>query len=312
MSAVAPEKSNEIVITRTVRAPIQRVWQMFTRPEHIQHWWGPNGFTNTIFEMDVRVGGLWRYIMHAPANADGSPGINYNNWIRYTTITEPTFMAYEHGGDDPDHAEFNTTVTLQDLGDQTQVTLRIILESEAQRKALAEFGAIEGGQQTLARLDAYLTTTGKPNELIITRTFDAPRELVWKAWTDPKHALNWWGPSHHPAVNVMWDARSGARWRNCLRSVETGDLLWHGGEFREVVEPELLAFTFAWEETGERGIENLITITLTENHEKTTMVLRQTPFQSLFEQEGHNEGWNSTFDRLADYLAQRLNHIQPK
>ncbi|CAH1082971.1 SRPBCC domain-containing protein [Candidatus Nitrotoga sp. 1052] len=106
---------------------------------------------------------------------------------------------------------------------------------------------------------------------------------MWKAWTDPKHALNGWGPSHHPAVNVMWDARSGARWRNCLRSVEAGDLLWHGGEFREVVELELLVFTFAWEGTGKRGLENLITMTLTENHGKTTMVLRQTPFQSSFE-----------------------------
>jgi uncharacterized protein YndB with AHSA1/START domain len=117
--------------------------------------------------MDVRVSGLWRYIMHAPANADGSPGTNYNNWIRYTTLTEPTFMAYEHGGDDPDHAEFNATLTLQDLGDQTQVTLRIILESAVQRKAMAEFGAIEGGEQTLARLDAYLTSTGNPTERLL-------------------------------------------------------------------------------------------------------------------------------------------------
>ena len=53
---------NEIVLTRIVNAPRPRVWQMFTQPEHIQHWWGPNGFTNTIFEMEVRVGGLWRYL----------------------------------------------------------------------------------------------------------------------------------------------------------------------------------------------------------------------------------------------------------
>ena len=65
---------NEIVLTRIVNAPRQRVWQVLTRPAHIQHWWGPNGFTNTIFEMDVRVGGLWRYLMHGPAGADGADG----------------------------------------------------------------------------------------------------------------------------------------------------------------------------------------------------------------------------------------------
>lgn len=94
--------------------------------------------------------------MHAPANADGSAGMSYNNWIRYTTVTEPRFVAYEHGGDDPDHAEFNATMTLQDLGEQTQVTLQLILLSAEQLQKLAKFGAIEGGEQTLARLDAYL------------------------------------------------------------------------------------------------------------------------------------------------------------
>lgn len=140
--------------------------------------------------------------------------------------------------------------------------------------------------------------TVEPTELVISRTFDAPRALVWQAWTDPKHALSWWGPSHHPAIEVAWDARVGGRWRNCLRSTETGDLLWHGGEFREVVKHERLVFTFAWEETGERGMETLVTVTFVEAQDRTTMTLRQTPFQSSIEQAGHNEGWNSTFDRL--------------
>jgi uncharacterized protein YndB with AHSA1/START domain len=137
------------------------------------------------------------------------------------------------------------------------------------------------------------------NELTITRTFDAPRALVWQAWTDPKHTMNWWGPTHHPAIEVAWDARVGGRWRNCLRATETGDLLWHGGEFHEVVKHERLVFTFAWEETGERGMETLVTVTFTEHADKTTMVLHQVPFQSGAERDGHDEGWNSTFDRLA-------------
>lgn len=143
------------------------------------------------------------------------------------------------------------------------------------------------------------------SSLNITRVFDAPREMVWMAWTKPEHALHWWGPKHHPAIDIEWDARPGGRWRNCLRSVETGEPLWHGGVFREVVAPEKLVFSFAWEEPGERGLETVVTVTFTETDGKTRMVMHQVPFQSITERDGHDEGWNSTFDRLAEYLEHR-------
>lgn len=143
--------------------------------------------------------------------------------------------------------------------------------------------------------------------LTITRIFDAPRKLVWEAWTKAEHALHWWGPKHHPATNIAWDARPGGRWRNCLREVGTGKLFWHGGMFREVAEPERLVFTFAWEEPGERGMETLVTVTFSELEDKTRMVMHQAPFLSLTEHDGHDEGWNSTFDRLAGYLQEQTN-----
>jgi len=139
--------------------------------------------------------------------------------------------------------------------------------------------------------------------LTIARLFDAPRELVWRAWTDPKHAINWWGPRDYPAREVEMDVRVGGRWRHCLRSTETGADLWHGGVFREVVPPERLVFTFAWEEEGERGIENVVTITFTAQGKKTLMNFRQTPFQSAEERDGHQGGWGSAFDRLDDLFA---------
>ena len=146
------------------------------------------------------------------------------------------------------------------------------------------------------------TATQDTLGLTISRTFDAPRSLVWEAWTRPEHALRWWGPKHHPAIKTEWDARPGNRWRNCLQSVETGEPLWHSGEFREVVKPERLVFTFAWEESGERGLETLVTVIFTERSGKTEMTLHQVPFQSLGERDGHDEGWNSTFERLNEYL----------
>lgn len=145
---------------------------------------------------------------------------------------------------------------------------------------------------------------GQKLELTVTRVFDAPRALVWRAWTDPAQLMKWWGPTHHPATHLEMDVRPGGVWRNCLRSVETGNELWHHGVFREVVAPERLVFSFVWEEEGERGIENLVTVTFEETGGKTRLTLHQVPFVSVGERDGHGEGWSSSFGRLNDYLEQ--------
>jgi uncharacterized protein YndB with AHSA1/START domain len=139
--------------------------------------------------------------------------------------------------------------------------------------------------------------------LTITRVFDAPRELVWKAWTNQEYAKHWWGPRHHPSTHVEIDARVGGAWRIRLTGVETGRELWHGGVFREVVAPERLVFTFKWDEEGERGEENIVTITFAEEGGKTRMTFQQSPFVSLEERDGHTEGWTSAFGRLDDALV---------
>ncbi len=141
-------------------------------------------------------------------------------------------------------------------------------------------------------------------ELVVTRVLDAPRELVFKAWTDARLAKNWWGPRDYPATELEMDARPGGVWRGRLRSVESGQELPLGGVFREVVAPERLVFTFAWEEEGERGLETLVTVTFAEEGGKTRMTFRQVPFQSVEERDGHRGGWSSSFDRLAEYVAQ--------
>lgn len=140
-------------------------------------------------------------------------------------------------------------------------------------------------------------------ELVITRVFDAPRPLVFKAWTDPGHAIKWWGPRGYPATHLTMDVRPGGAWRACLRSRETGKELWHRGVFREVVAPERLVFTFAWEEAGERGLETLVTIAFADEGGKTRMTFRHGPFQSVAERDGHRGGWTSAFDRLDERLA---------
>lgn len=141
-------------------------------------------------------------------------------------------------------------------------------------------------------------------ELVINRTFNASREIIFNLWTDPNHVVKWWGPKHHPATEMTMDVRPGGKWRACLRSVEDGKELWMNGVFREIQKPERIVFTFKWEEEGERGIETLITIKFTEANGMTEMNFHQVPFQSSGEREGHQEGWMSTFDRLNEFAVQ--------
>jgi uncharacterized protein YndB with AHSA1/START domain len=154
-----------------------------------------------------------------------------------------------------------------------------------------------------------MTTTavegGPPDRaLVLTRVFDAPAALLFEVWTDPRHLMAWWGPRRHPVAQMEMDVRPGGAWRGCLRSSENGEELWQRGTFREVAPPHRIVFTFVWEEAGERGLETLVTVTFADEGGKTRMTLRQTPFQSVAERDGHGGGWSSSFDRLEDHLAQ--------
>lgn len=142
----------EIVIRRHVAAPRERVWAAFTQRDQVDRWWGPKGFTTTTHEMDVRVGGLWRFTMRGP------DGTEYPNWIRYREVVRPERLAYDHGGGEPGgEPEFKATVTFEEEDGGTQVTLRSVFPTaEARDHVVREFNAIEGGQQTLARLAAQV------------------------------------------------------------------------------------------------------------------------------------------------------------
>ena len=99
----------------------------------------------------------------------------------------------------------------------------------------------------------------RPMGLTLTRIFDAPRALVWAAWTDPEHLANWWGPVEYPATSIDMDVRTGGRWRNCLHGVHDGRDLWQNGVFIEVTPPERIVMSFVWETHGERGIPDTTT-----------------------------------------------------
>jgi len=140
-------------------------------------------------------------------------------------------------------------------------------------------------------------------ELLITRVFDAPRARVWQAWADPEQMKQWSAPRGFTIPVSEGELRPGGKWRACMRKPDGTDL-WLGGVYREVIEPERMVFTHAWDDqNGKPGPETLVTVTFIERGGKTEMNFRQTGFDSAGERDGHAGGWSECFDRLDEILA---------
>ena len=153
-SSAQPDTADrEIVITRVFAAPRLLVFRAWTDPEHLPQWLGPKGFTNTTLSIDVRPGGMWRFIMHGP------DGVDYPNRIVFNEIVPPECLVYTHDNDVDGEAAnaFQVTVTLAEQGVQTVLTSRMLFPSAAARQQVVdEFHAIEGAHQTMDRLAAHL------------------------------------------------------------------------------------------------------------------------------------------------------------
>jgi uncharacterized protein YndB with AHSA1/START domain len=144
----------EIVIEREFNAPRELVWEAMTNPQHVVKWWGPRGFSTTIEEMDFRVGGVWKLVMHGP------DGANYPNHHMFKEIVKPERIVFSHGGRREGGPGISSvaTWTFDAVGSgRTKVTIRMVFPSAADRDfVVKEFGAIEGGKQTLERLAEHL------------------------------------------------------------------------------------------------------------------------------------------------------------
>ncbi|BBH24872.1 activator of HSP90 ATPase [Paenibacillus baekrokdamisoli] len=142
--------NNELLVKRVLNAPRELVYQTWTDPEHLPHWWGPRGFTITTHEIDVRPGGVWHYIMHGP------DGVDYDNKITYIEVINPERLVYSHGGDGEDE-QFRVNVTFAVQNNKTELTMQSIFKSAAELEmVIKEYGAIEGAKSTLDRLEEQL------------------------------------------------------------------------------------------------------------------------------------------------------------
>lgn len=151
-------------------------------------------------------------------------------------------------------------------------------------------------------------------ELVIARIFDAPRELVWRAWTQPEHFMRWWGPKAFTAPACKMDLRVGGTYLTCMRSPEGKDY-WSTGTYKEIVAPERLVYTDSFADAdghvvpasyygmpGDLPLEFQVTVTLEDLGGKTKLTLRHAGMPAGEGQDLAGAGWNESFDKLAESL----------
>ena len=321
-TASALTVDRELVISRVFEAPRELVWRAWTEPQHIVKWWGPRGFATTIEAMDVRPGGERRHVMHGP------DGAAYPNHTMFKEVLKPERVVFTNtGGKTKQDVQFESTWTFEDLGGKTRVTIRMVFATAQECERVArEYGAVEGGHQTLARLSEFLQafeaelespSGGRQKkeqmalteqELVLTREFNAPRALVWKAWTEAKHLAQWWGPRGYKNPVCEVDARVGGAILIHMQAPD-GTVFPLEGEFKEVAAPERLVFTErligknAASDQSDLLFELLNIITLTEHGRKTRVEVRSQVVRASVLTDGMAAGWEECLERLEAFVT---------
>ena len=301
--------THEISMTRLIDAPRERVFDAWTNPASLNEWWGPQGFTNTTERIDVRPGGVWQFVMHSP------DGTDYPNRIAFEEITKPERITYSHGEDEDKPREFHTTVTFEDLGGRTRLTMRMVFASAELRQEALKFGAPEGGHSTVDKLAEFVAAAGGERRLVMTRIFHAPLDAVWRAWTDAEQIKQWWGPEHFTAPVVHIDFREGGKYLYAMRDPEGNDY-WSTGKFVAIAPLSRIVYTDSFAD-AEGNVIPAATYGMGENYpDETTVELTfedigdgrtrltlvgQAPAGEMAEMA--RAGWSTSLDKLAKVVA---------
>ncbi|HSY76479.1 MAG TPA: SRPBCC family protein [Bacteroidia bacterium] len=301
--------NREISISRILNAPRELVWEVWTDPKHIDKWWGPIGFSTETHEMKVQQGSKWLCTMHGPN------GMDFHNEFTYTEVVKPELIVYTHA-----EPTFTATVTFENFAGKTKLTMCMVFDSvDVFNSVVKEHGAIEGQVQTINRLEALLAEMQPREEFTISREFKAPRELVYKVFSQAEHLAKWWGPPG-ASINVKsLNFSPGGMFHYSMQS-PMGEM-WGKFVYCEMTKPERVVFISSF--SDEKGgvtpnpfmpnwpLETLNIMTLTEHDGKTTLSMRGGPINATEEQMNvfnsmhgsMQQGFAGTFNQLDEYLS---------
>lgn len=309
----------EIVISRIINAPQALVFDVWTDPKHIGEWWGPNGFTITTHRINIAPKGVWQFIMHGP------DGTDYPSRIIFTEIVRPERLAYDHdSGEENDPGKFSSVITFENMGDKTKLTMRAIFASaEVVKMVVEKHNVLEGGNQTLSRFEEQLakkySQPDEENEFVISREFNAPRELVFKAFTEADRLAQWWGPKGFTMEHVDLDLRPGGRFHYCMKA-GNGMEMWGLFVYHEITKPERIVFINSFSDKDGNivrspfhavwPLEVMNILRFSEHDGKTMLTLSGGPYNATAEETkafienrgGMHKGFSGTFEQLDEYL----------
>ncbi len=309
----APQK-RDVVIERVLNAPRERVWKAWTDPTEMRRWWGPQGFTTPTCKVDLRVGGAYIYCMRSPEGKDYWATGTYREIVPQRKLVMTDSFADEKGNVVPatyygmsaeTPLEMLVTATFEDAKGKTKLTLRhagfpVGLDSE---------GAQQGWSESFDKLAEVL---GKPTmfgtlsdrEIRMERVFDAPRERVFQAYTDPKLIPLWWGPRRYATIVDKMDVRPGGAWRYINRAADGTEFAFRG-VYREVVRPRRLVSTFEFEGVPGHIVVDTATFEDLGGKTKVTVTSRFETAEDLAQmlQSGMEEGATESWDRLEELVT---------
>jgi uncharacterized protein YndB with AHSA1/START domain len=305
--SVDTKADNVVVFTRVIDAPRSLVYQMWTDPRHVVHWWQPKEFSRPTMDfMDVKVGGGFRVTMPHQS------GVNATAYGTYDTVDPQRRLAYADFCDWDGKLVHNAHITVDfaDEGAKTKLTITGVFEWLPDRgaewtEAMMKRGWYDGWDANMTLLEGYAkraSAAAAVPALTMMRTFDAPRALVFKAWTDAKQLAIWWGPHTFTNPHCQTDPRVGGKIRVCMRSPE-GHENWMAGEFEVIDEPRLLVFTAGLElPDGTMGFNIRNTVTFEDVGGKTRLTLHAQVIEinnwDLKDFDGMEEGWSQSLERL--------------
>ncbi len=302
------EKNNtadrELILNRTVHAPISLVWEVWTNPNHLKNWWGPDGFSNTITEMNVSPNGHFDLIMHGP------DGTDYKNHSIYREVIRHKKIVYEHISG----PRFIATIEFTPKGDQTDLRWHMLFESKEQFiQVVKTFKADEGLKQNIEKLIGYLEVH---KEFCIERIFKAPIEKVFDAFASAEALTRWWGPVGHALSVKTFEFKPGGKFIFAMEGYDACGLF----EYTVIDRPHTIQYISSFsDEKGNKckapfpidfPMDILNTLSFTEKNGVTTLRLQGHPiaatssqnetYQSM--QDGMQSGFGGTFDQLDRYL----------
>jgi len=319
------DPNTTLQISRVFDAPRDLVFKVWTDPTHMMHWFCPKEFKSLFVDMDLRIGGKYRFGMMSPSGKTHIAGGVYQEIetperLVYTHVWEQTCAdACEEKESELHGVETYITVDFIEQGQKTLVNFM----HDGLPDAETVLSHTQGWTSFLEHLGSYIDGRSEAGseELVITRSFDAPRDLVFKVWTDVAHLAKWWGPKGAKMKHTALDLKPGGTFHYCMEF--GGSEMWGKFTYRDISAPERLIFISGFSDKDGNmtkapfpGMEDKFPLevlniwTFEEKDGKTLATGRALPFNASQEQRDFFKGMNASMqggnkgmlDQLEAYL----------